>query len=304
MSESRLDYLILGASGQVGRELERALQPFGRGVALTRRDCDLAVPGAVTDAVAEHVPAVVINAAAYTAVDRAESELELARRINTEAVAELAKACAERDISLVHYSTDYVFAGEGETPYRPDDPTAPQSVYGHTKLGGEQAIDEAGAKALILRTSWVYASHGHNFVKTMLRLATEHDRLRIIDDQIGAPTWAATIADVTALALHAWRREGWLPEMAGTYHLTATGATSWCGFARAVFEEAVTLDLLDPGSVPQVEAIPSSEYPQPATRPKNSRLDTSTLAQTFSVSLPDWQDALRSCLQYMKGGRP
>jgi len=303
MSESQLDYLILGANGQVGRELERALQPFGRGMAVTRRDCDLAMPGAVFDVVANHAPGVVINAAAYTAVDRAESEPELAQRINAGAVAELAKACAERDIPLVHYSTDYVFTGEGETPYCPGDPTAPQSVYGHTKLAGEQAIDKAGAKALILRTSWVYASHGRNFVKTMLRLAAEHDRLRIIDDQIGAPTWAATIADVTALVLHAWRREGWLPTMAGTYHLTAAGATSWHGFAQGVFEEAVALELLNPDSVPQVEAIPSREYPQPAPRPKNSRLDTSTLEQAFCVSLPDWQDALRSCLQYMKDGQ-
>ncbi|MBZ9573746.1 dTDP-4-dehydrorhamnose reductase [Modicisalibacter sp. MOD 31.J] len=300
MSDTRLDYLILGANGQVGRELERAMQPFGRGLTLGRGDCDLAEPGAVAATLARHAPGVVINAAAYTAVDRAESEPELARRINAEAVAELAAACAERDIPLVHYSTDYVFAGEGESAYRPDASTAPASVYGQTKREGERAILASGAKALVLRTSWVYAAHGHNFVKTMLRLATTHERLTVIDDQIGAPTWAATIADVTALALHDWRREGWSSEKAGVHHLTAAGATSWHGFATAVFEEAVGLGLLDAARIPTVEPIPSSDYPQPAPRPRNSRLDTSTLQDAFAVRLPDWRDALRSCLRSMQ----
>ncbi|MBZ9540459.1 dTDP-4-dehydrorhamnose reductase [Modicisalibacter tunisiensis] len=297
MSETTPDYLILGANGQVGRELERALQPFGRGAALGRRECDLSEPGAVAAAVARYAPAVVVNAAAYTAVDRAESEPALARRINAEAVAELATACAERAIPLVHYSTDYVFAGEGETPYRPEDATAPRSVYGQTKREGEDAIAAAGARALVLRTSWVYAAHGHNFVRTMLRLAAERDQLRVIDDQVGAPTWAATIADVTALALHAWRRENWSPAMAGTHHLTAAGATSWHGFAEAIFEEAVALGLLEADRRPSVEAIASREYPQPAPRPGNSRLDTTSLRETFGVALPPWQDALRSCLR-------
>lgn len=301
MSEAALDYLILGANGQVGRELARALQPFGRGVALSRRECDLAEPGAVAEAVTHYAPAVVVNAAAYTAVDRAESEPELARRINAEAVAELATACAERNTPLVHYSTDYVFAGEGETPYHPEDATAPRSVYGRTKREGEEAIAAAGARALVLRTSWVYAAHGQNFVRTMLRLAAERDQLRIIDDQIGAPTWAATIADVTALALHAWRRETWSPAMAGTYHLAAEGVTSWYGFAEAIFEESVALELLAPAHRPILEAIASNEYPQPAPRPGNSRLDTASLRHTFGVSLPPWREALRSCLRELKG---
>lgn len=299
MKDANVDYLILGANGQVGRELVRALQPFGQGMALTRDQCDLAVPGAVADTVAHHAPAVVINAAAYTGVDRAENEPELARRINSEAVAELAMVCAEHSIPLVHYSTDYVFAGQGETPYRPENITAPASVYGKTKRDGEEAIVATGASALILRTSWVYAAHGHNFVKTMLRLAAERDQLRIIHDQIGAPTWAATIADVTAVALHAWRRKCWTPAMAGTYHLAASGETSWHGFAEAIYDDAVSLGLLGPSSRPAIEAIPSNEYPQQAPRPKNSRLDTKSMQETFGVVFPPWRDALYECLRSM-----
>lgn len=298
--ESAMKWLVLGASGQVGRELRRALQPLGSGVALGRSECDLAVPGAVDEALARHAPQVVINAAAYTAVDRAESEQELAQRINADAVGELAEACVARDIPLVHYSTDYVFDGHGDMPFREGDATGPLSVYGRTKLAGEQAIAGAGAKALVFRTSWVYAAHGHNFVHTMLRLARERDHLRIVDDQIGAPTWAATIADVTALALHAWQREQWDASRSGIYHLTAAGATSWCGFARAVFEEATALGLLAAERMPTVEPIPTREYPQPAPRPLNSRLDTRRIEQTFGVSMPAWRDALRECLVALK----
>ncbi|WP_353981437.1 dTDP-4-dehydrorhamnose reductase [Salinicola endophyticus] len=301
MNDTGLDYLILGANGQVGRELARSMQLFGRGLVLGRQECDLAEPGAVAATVSLHAPGVVINATAYTAVDRAESEPALARRINTEAVAELAAVCAERDIPLVHYSTDYVFAGEGDKAYRPDDATAPASVYGQTKREGEQAISESGAKALVLRTSWVYAAHGHNFVKTMLRLANERDQLRIIADQIGAPTWAATIADVTALALHGWRREGWSEQMAGIYHLTASGATSWHGFAEAIFDEAIAHGLLDPARRPTIEAIASCDYSQPAPRPHNSRLDTASLSATFDVVLPPWREALSRCIRALAG---
>lgn len=301
MSDTEIDYLILGANGQVGRELARAMQPFGRGLALGRQECDLAEPGAAAATVSRHAPGVVINATAYTAVDRAESEPALARRINAEAVAELATVCAERDIPMVHYSTDYVFAGEGNTAYRPDDATAPASVYGQTKREGEQAIIESGAKALVLRTSWVYAAHGHNFVKTMLRLAQERDQLRIIDDQIGAPTWAATISDITALALNGWRREGWTEQMAGIHHLTASGATSWYGFAEAIFDEAIAQGLLDPARRPTTEAIASFDYPQPAPRPHNSRLDTASLSATFGVVLPPWRESLSHCIRALAG---
>ncbi|MCG7600443.1 dTDP-4-dehydrorhamnose reductase [Halomonas sp. McH1-25] len=300
MSESPLTWLVLGASGQVGRELRRALMPLGRGVALGRDACDLSVPGSIDAVLAEHSPQVVINAAAYTAVDKAESEPELARRINGEAVAELAHACRARNIVLVHYSTDYVFAGHGDRPFTEKDATGPQSVYGKTKLVGEQAILTSGAKALILRTSWVYASHGHNFVRTMLKLARERDHLRVIDDQIGAPTWAATIADVTAMALHAWQREGWAPGLAGTYHLTSRGAVSWHGFAEAVFSEAVALGLLTDDQVPDVEPIASHEYPQAAPRPFNSRLSTQRLETTFGITLPEWRTALGECLRTMQ----
>jgi len=292
-----MQWLILGASGQVGRELSRSLQPLGRGAALSRQQCDLAKAGAVAEAIAHHQPTVVINAAAYTAVDRAEDEPQLAQRINAEAVEELAGACAERGVALVHYSTDYVFSGQGDTPFREDDETAPLSAYGKSKLAGERAIARSGANALIFRTSWVYASHGSNFVKTMLRLGRERDDLSVIDDQIGAPTWAATIADVTALTLHAWQREQWSPSLAGVYHLSASGETSWHGFAQAVFEQAVALQLIDRASVPRVAPILSSDYPQKAPRPMNSRLDVARLEQAFGLAMPAWREALRACLR-------
>lgn len=292
-----MQWLILGASGQVGRELSRALQPLGRGDALSRQQCDLAKLGAGAEAVTRHAPDVVINAAAYTAVDRAEDEPQLAQRINAEAVGELAEACSRQGIPLVHYSTDYVFSGQGDKPFREDDATDPLSVYGKSKLAGERAIVQSGAKALLFRTSWVYASHGNNFVKTMLRLGRERDDLSVIDDQIGAPTWAATIADVTALALHAWQREQWTPQLAGVYHLTASGATSWHGFAEAVFEEAVALQLIERTSVPRVAPIASSDYPQKAPRPMNSRLDVAGLERAFGLTMPSWRDALRACLR-------
>ena len=298
-----MKWLILGSSGQVGRELSRSLQSLGRGAALSRQQCDLAVAGEVAEAIARHEPDVVINAAAYTAVDRAEDEPQSAYRVNADAVEELARACAERNVPLVHYSTDYVYSGQGDKPFQEDDATGPLSVYGKSKLAGEQAIARAGARALIFRTSWVYASHGSNFVKTMLRLGRERDDLSVIDDQIGAPTWAATIADVTALALYAWQREQWSPSLAGVYHLTASGATSWHGFAEAVFEEALALQLIDRAEMPRVAPIPSADYPQKAPRPKNSRMDLARLEQAFGLSMPDWRDALRSCLQYMKDGQ-
>ena len=292
-----MQWLILGASGQVGRELCRSLQPLGHGMALSRQQCDLAKSGVVAEAIAHHEPDVVVNAAAYTAVDRAEDEPQLAQRINAEAVEELAEACAKRGVALVHYSTDYVFSGQGDTPFSEDDETAPLSAYGKSKLAGERAIARSGANALIFRTSWVYASHGNNFVKTMLRLGHERNDLSVIDDQVGAPTWAATIADVTALALHAWQRGQWSPSLAGVYHLTASGATSWHGFAQAVFEEAVELQLIDRTNVPRVAAIPSSEYPQKAPRPMNSRMDVARLEQAFALAMPGWREALRACLR-------
>lgn len=291
-----LSWLVLGANGQVGRQLARALQPLGEGRALSRAQCDLSQPGEAVRAVREHSPTVVVNAAAYTAVDRAEEEPELAARLNGEAVAELAEACAVSGAVLVHYSTDYVFDGQGNRPFRPEDSPAPLSVYGKTKLAGEQAIQASGARHLILRTSWVYDATGHNFVNTMLRLATERDHLRVVSDQVGAPTWAATIADTTALAVHAWARSEFDSERGGVYHLCARGETSWHGFAEAIFGQALALGLLEAGQRPEVEAIPSSEFPQKALRPYNSRLDVSRMESAFSLRLPHWREALRQCL--------
>lgn len=301
MSEPiRPEWLLLGAGGQVGRELCRALQPLGQGVALTRAECDLSVPGAAEEMIARYEPGMVVNAAAYTAVDRAEEEPALARRINAEAVAEIAQACARHDMPLVHYSTDYVFDGSGEAPFAEHDATGPLGEYGRSKLAGEQAIADAGGRSLVLRTSWVYAAHGRNFVRTMLRLAAERDHLRIIDDQVGAPTWAATIADVTALALFEWRRQAWDAQLSGVYHLSASDSVSWCGFAQAIFEEAANLGLLEATALPSVEAIPSSAYPQPARRPLNSRLSTQRLQTAFGLATPHWREALRVCLTSMR----
>lgn len=288
-------WLLLGANGQVGRQLSRALQPLGSGRALGRAQCDLSQPEAVTKVVREYAPAIVVNAAAYTAVDRAEEEPELAQRINSEAVAELAEACAKSGAVLVHYSTDYVFDGQGSAPFLPDATPAPLSVYGQSKLAGEQAVIQSGVRHLILRTSWVYDAQGHNFVNTMLRLGAERDALKVVCDQVGAPTWAATIADVTALVLHQWARSAFDTEQGGIYHLCSRGETSWHGFAEAIFAEAQALGLL--ASVPWVEAIASAEYPQKAPRPANSRLDVASLEQTFGLELPEWRRALQVALQ-------
>ncbi|MFG6157348.1 dTDP-4-dehydrorhamnose reductase [Halomonas sp. 1390] len=291
-----VNWLVLGANGQVGRQLTRSLQPLGPGMALSRTDCDLAEPGRVAEVVRERAPAVVVNAAAYTAVDRAEEEPELARRLNAEAVAELADACREVGAVLVHYSTDYVFAGDGDRPFSPDDTPAPMSIYGRTKWEGEQAIEASGVRHLILRTSWVYDARGHNFVNTMLRLAGERDRLQVVNDQVGAPTWAATIADVTALVVHDWARGGFDEGRGGTHHLCARGETSWYGFAEAIFTAAVESGRIEATARPEVLPITSAEFPQKAPRPANSRLESSSLEAAFSLRLPHWRDALDACL--------
>lgn len=294
-----LSCLVLGGNGQVGRQLARSLQPLGDVWVLGREVCDLAVSGEVARVVSEYAPRVVVNAAAYTAVDRAEDEPDLAQRINGDAVAELAEACGAIRAALVHYSTDYVFDGSGDEPFRPDDPVGPLSVYGKTKLAGEQAVQQSGVPHLLLRTSWVYDHRGHNFLNTMLRLAAERDSLQVVNDQIGAPTWAATIADVTTLALHAWAREDFASALSGTYHLCSRGATSWHGFAEAIFAEAEAMGLL--ARRPDVLPIPSSAYPQKAQRPVNSRLEVSSLERAFGLRLPHWQAALRCALGQRSG---
>jgi dTDP-4-dehydrorhamnose reductase len=284
--------LLTGANGQVGWELQRALAPLGEIVALDRSRLDLAQAHALRETVRAIAPQVIVNAAAYTAVDRAESEPELARAINAIAPGILAEEAQRLDALLVHYSTDYVFDGTKSEPYVEADPTNPLSVYGRTKLEGERAIGASGCRHLTLRTSWVYGARGSNFLLTMLRLARERRSLRIVDDQIGAPTWCREIAQATAALLT--RPDLAAPGADGLYHLTASGATSWFGFATAIFDSAEMARLgITP---PALEAIPTSGYPTPARRPANSRLDCSCLLSSAGVRLAAWDAALARCL--------
>lgn len=276
--------LLLGANGQVGWELQRSLEPLGELHAAGRSQADLEQPDSLRALVAQLQPDVIVNAAAHTAVDKAESEPDRAQAINAEAPGLLAQLAAQRGAWLVHYSTDYVFDGSGHRPWAEDDPTGPLSVYGRTKLAGEAAIRASGARHLIFRTSWVYASRGGNFARTMLRLAAERETLRVIDDQIGAPTGADLVADVTAHAL----RHAMAKDITGTFHLAAGGHTSWHGYAQFVIEAARRHRPDLPLKVQAVEAIPTSAYPTPAQRPLNSRLDTNRLQSTFGLHLPHW----------------
>ena len=284
--------LITGASGQVGWELNRSLLPFGALVALDQQDADLADPAQLRARVREVQPQVIVNAAAYTAVDRAEEERELAMRVNGEAPGVLAEEARRLGALLVHYSTDYVFDGRKPTPYREDDTTAPLNVYGESKLAGEQAVAAGGADYLLLRTSWVYAARGSNFLLTMQRLLQERDQLGIVDDQLGSPTCARLIADTTALTLQQALRERAAGAFeSGLYHLTASGETSWYGFAREILTNLQRL-CPEEGVSCRVEPITSEQYPTPATRPKNSRLSCDALAQHFGLTMPSWQELL------------
>ena len=272
--------LVFGRTGQVATELQ-----LQAGVtALGRAEVDLMVPGAAKTAIAEHEPTVVINAAAWTAVDKAEEEEATAHRLNADAPAEMARACAARSIPFCHVSTDYVFAGTGEAPWREDDPVAPPNAYGRTKLAGEQAVLEAGGNAAILRTSWVFSAHGANFVKTMLRLSETRDRLTIVADQIGGPTPAADIA-ATLLRMAEAMRQG---QSGGVYHYGGAPAVSWADFARGIFAQA--------GRAVAVEDIMTVNYPTPAVRPLNSRLDCSKLGTDFGIDAPDWKAGLEYVL--------
>jgi dTDP-4-dehydrorhamnose reductase len=287
--------LLLGGNGQVGRELRRSLAPLGTLEIGTRdgRDGDLLAdfdaPAALLKHIVDSVPDVVVNAAAYTAVDQAEADIDAAFHINAEVPGEIARACAEVGALLLHYSTDYVFDGSATQPYREDDPTAPLGVYGSSKLAGEEAIRASGARHAILRTAWVYAAHGRNFLRTMLRLAGERDELRVVADQGGAPTPAAWIADTTAAML----RQG--IDASGTWHIVADGQTSWHGFASAIMHEAVAAGLL--ARVPIVLPIATAVYPTPARRPAYSVLDTAKLQHDFGIVPPDWRDGLRATLR-------
>jgi dTDP-4-dehydrorhamnose reductase len=288
--------LVTGKNGQVGWELQRSLQCLGEVHAVDRAQFDLARPDDLTTCLDQVSPDVIVNAAAYTAVDKAESEEDLATRVNGDAPGAIAQWAAEQGALFVHYSTDYVFDGSGSSPWRPADSPAPLSAYGRSKLAGERAVAEAGGDHLILRTSWVFASRGRNFLLTMLRLAEEREELRVVDDQWGAPTSARLIADATAQVVArslAERREGSF--LSETLHLTASGATTWHGFAAAIIDGA-----RDAGRrvrAKSIVPIPSSAYPTPARRPINSRLDCSRLDQRFGLALPNWQQGLQLCLE-------
>ncbi|MCZ2440640.1 MAG: dTDP-4-dehydrorhamnose reductase [Burkholderiales bacterium] len=291
--------LLLGCKGQVGWELQRALAPLGEVVACDFDSpapyrADFSRPESLLELVDRVQPQLIANAAAHTAVDRAESEPELARAINAAAPGVLARAAAARGAWLLHYGTDYVFDGSGSTPRDEDAATGPSSVYGRSKLEGEEAIRASGCRHLILRTSWVYAARGGNFARTMLKLAAERDELRVIDDQIGAPTGADLLADVSA---HALRAAIATPALAGTYHCVAAGETSWHGYARFVIEWARAHGHPVRVAPEAVHAVPSSAYPTAARRPLNSRLSTARLRRAFGLSLPPWQNGVERMLR-------
>jgi dTDP-4-dehydrorhamnose reductase len=284
--------LILGAQGQLGIELQKAFQGSGELVALGREWCDLANPESIRKAMVEVSPTLVLNAAAYTAVDKAESEPDLAMRVNGEAPGVLAEEAHKAGVLLVHYSTDYVFDGSKPEPWVEDDPVNPLNAYGRTKLAGELKIAETGGRYLIFRTSWVYSPHGANFLRTMLRLGKEREQLRVVNDQIGAPTTAAALARATRAVID----KGVQDSDTGIYHMTCAGQTSWCGFAQEIFRRAPAPE---GRKWPEVVGIPDTEYPTPAKRPKNSVMSNAKLEARFGVALPHWQDALAETLVAM-----
>lgn len=284
--------LVTGGSGQVGFELRRQLAVLGDVRAPGRDELDLADRDAVETWLDRYAPDLVVNAAAYTAVDRAEDEPELARRLNAELPEQLAQYCARRGQWLVHYSSDYVYSGRGQTPWPEDAPTAPLSVYGVTKRDGDAAIVASGCDHLIFRTSWVYSATGRNFVTTMLRLGAEREALSVVSDQIGAPTPARLIAQITALALGSWPRTGEAAVVGGLYHLAPRGEASWHDVALATFDEAARLGVPLAITPEAVAPIATVDYPTPAQRPLNSRLDVTKLEQALGVTLPDWRAQL------------
>lgn len=290
--------LLLGKNGQVGWELQRSLAPLGELIALDRHSSnycgDLSQPKQLSETIQQLQPDWIVNAAAYTAVDKAETETALAHTINAEAPAAIAQAAQQIGARLLHYSTDYVFNGSGEQAWQETDPVEPLSVYGASKLAGEQAIQATGCQHLIFRTSWVYAARGANFAKTMLRLAQQRDSLSVINDQIGAPTGAELLADVSA---HALRLAQANRQLTGIYHLAASGQTSWYDYARFVLEYAEQAGISLTVKAEAIQAIPTSAYPTPAQRPLNSRLNCSKLEQQFALGLPAWQQGVSRMLQ-------
>ena len=289
--------LLFGKNGQVGWELNRSLLPLGEVVALGREDADLSDPDRLRKIVREEKPDIIINAAAYTAVDKAEEEKKLAMEINGTAPGVLAEEANNLNALLVHYSTDYVFDGEGNRPYKETDKPNPVSVYGRTKLAGEQAIRSSGCDYLIFRTSWVYASRGHNFLLTILKLAKEREELSIVDDQIGSPTSARLIAETTFLCvIKAIKLKQSGSFVSDIYHLTASNSTSWYGFSEKIINivnDKLNIQL----QIKAIKAISTTEYPTPAKRPANSQLALTKLEKAFCIEMPDWQIALELCLE-------
>jgi len=277
--------LVTGANGQLGFELARSLGALGEVVAADRETLDLARPDAIVAVVRAARPQLIVNAAAYTAVDRAETERDLAFAINGRAPGILAEEARRLGAVLIHYSTDYVFDGAGSIPYREDAPTAPLNAYGESKLAGERAVAAAGGQALVFRTSWVYGLRGSNFLLTIRRLAAERDELRIVADQVGVPNWCRVLAEATVRV--AGSGTAALADRAGLYHLSSTGATSWYEFARAIVGDAPR---------PRVVPITSADYPTPARRPAYGVLDTTRFERAFGFALPSWRDALARCL--------
>jgi len=298
--DERLKILIAGKDGQVGWELQRALSRLGDTIPFGQPDMDLSRPREIRDRVRDVSPQIIVNAAAYTAVDKAESDFDLAMAVNGVAPGVLAEEAQRLNAFLIHYSTDYVFDGSKTEPYLEDDPPNPLNAYGVTKLAGERAIQAVGARHVILRTSWVYGSRGHNFMLTMLRLARERDELRVIDDQIGAPTWCRAIAYSTARILEMQSQEDASDRMRnGIFNFTASGSTSWLGFAREIIECTTSERTRSPKLIP----IPSEEYTSPAKRPKNSLLSSEKLRRSFGFSLEPWRTSLRTALSEYRSAR-
>lgn len=292
-------FLVTGANGQLGYELQRALAPLGVVIAADRHACDLSNPDSICAAVRVAKPDVIFSAGAYTAVDKAESETTLAHAVNATAPGLLGEEAAKIGALVMHYSTDYVFDGAKTSAYREEDATAPLGVYGKTKLEGEMALAASGADHLIFRTSWVFGAHGKNFLKTILRLASTRDELRIVADQFGAPTGAALLADASAHIAARYLREGTKNFPFGLYHLTASGETSWHGLAQHIVTKAIAANLSLQATPERILPITTPEYPTPAARPANSRLDTSKFRAAFGLHLPDWQHGVDQVLDVL-----
>lgn len=289
--------LVTGRNGQVGFELQRALAPLGRVIGVGRSECDISDAEALRKLVRHLRPDIIVNPAAYTAVDRAEVEREAAFAVNAKAVQILGEEADTLGSLLVHYSTDYVFDGTKHGPYVEHDSPSPSSVYGHSKLSGERLLCSATSRYIILRTSWVVGAHGNNFAKTILRLASEREELKIVSDQFGAPTSAALLADLTAHLVRQYQRENSALFPYGTYHVTSSGSTNWCDYARFIIEEAIGSGKKLKTDPESVVGISSEQYSSPARRPKNSCLDSSHFCNTFGLHLPSWQEDVRQVLQ-------